>query len=126
MPANERRIRALLAAAAELDRRYQPDAYAFVYEALQETVRSLRHHHRLPADGHVAPQQLLQGFAQLAQRRYGEAALTTLRSWGLWRTADVGHVVATLRRVELVAAHVLDDAEDFVAAYDFGHVFGRI
>ncbi len=104
------------------DPRYLPDAYFFVREALDFTVRM----HKKPAQGamrHVSAAELLEGIRVYALQEYGPMALTVLQSWGLARTEDVGEVVFNLVESGKLGKTESDRREDFAHGYDFEATF---
>jgi uncharacterized repeat protein (TIGR04138 family) len=92
------------------DGRYRPEAYAFVMEALDATVRSAGERR------HVSAGELLTGACEHARHVYGLLALTVLRSWGIETGSDVGEIV-----FQLIDAGVLSKRdEDTRAEFDQG------
>ncbi|MDH4038744.1 MAG: hypothetical protein OEX18_03655 [Candidatus Krumholzibacteria bacterium] len=74
----------------EGDARYKPDAYAFVMEAVDYTVRSLG------VWRHVSAAELVEGLRRAACDRYGMLAFTVLEKWGVRTGSDVGEIVFQL------------------------------
>jgi uncharacterized repeat protein (TIGR04138 family) len=104
------------------DPRYLPDAYFFIREALDFTVRM----HKKPTQGvmrHVSAAELLEGIRVYALQEYGPMALTVLQSWGLTRTEDIGEVVFNLVESGKLGKTESDRKEDFANGYDFTSTF---
>lgn len=104
------------------DNRYEPDAYLFVREALDFTVKKMKK----PAEGpgrHVTGQELLEGIRLFALREFGPMAMTVLTSWGLTRTEDFGEIVFNLVESGKLGKTEKDNKEDFAGGYSFEEAF---
>jgi len=104
------------------DSRYAPDAYVFVRQALDLTVKMLNK----PAKGphrHVSGRELLEGFRRHALHEFGPMARTVLRSWGVTSTADVGEIVFHLVESGVLGKTDNDSKHDFTDGYDFDDAF---
>jgi uncharacterized repeat protein (TIGR04138 family) len=111
-------VRTLCAA----DDRYAPDAYFFVREALDYTVKSLNK----PTDGpkrHVSGRELLDGIRAYALNEYGPLSLRVLHNWGVTRTEDFGEIVFHLVEAGRLGKTDSDTREDFAEGYDFEEAF---
>ncbi len=104
------------------DRRYQPEAYNFVYEALDWTLQHLVEG-PVSADSHVDGRQLLEGIRQYAIRQFGPLASTVFENWGVKKTDDWGEIVFNLIEYDLMGRSENDNKEDFCQVYDFQEVF---
>lgn len=116
---------------------YPPQAYQFVREGLDYTVKSLHGDKAGDASGagrrgegdegrHVSGHQLCLGLRDFAIKQYGMLAKAVLASWTVHATADFGRIV-----FDMVEAHVLrktdeDTIEDFEGVFDFDEAFGDI
>lgn len=120
------------------DHRYRPEAYQFVWEALnfaQEELKmgTLRASEvgagsEEPVEPqkeecHVSGQQLCEAIRQYALRQYGLMAKTVLNSWGVFRTGDFGELVFNLIRIGHMRKTNEDRREDFDETYDFETAF---
>ncbi len=104
------------------DPRYLPDAYFFIRETLDFTVRM----HKKPAQGamrHVTAEELLEGIRIYALQEYGPMALTVLQSWGLTCTKDIGAAVFHLVESGKLGKTESDSKEDFANGYAFESAF---
>ena len=104
------------------DPRYQPDAYYFIRETLDFSVRM----HKKPARGqmrHVSAAELLESIRVYALQEYGPMALTVLASWGLKSTDDIGEIVFNLVESGKLGKTDEDRKEDFGGGYDFTEAF---
>lgn len=99
------------------DDRYGREAYRFVQEGLEFTVR------RRGRKGHVTGRELLEGLRDLARERFGLMARTVLNQWGLKKTADFGEIVFNLVEEQIMSKQDSDTREDFENIYDFEEVF---
>jgi uncharacterized repeat protein (TIGR04138 family) len=100
------------------DPSFSPDAYVFVSEALEHTVKSSRKHH-------VSGQELLDGIRDYALQEFGPMALTMLTEWGLRRTDDFGRIVFQLVDAGKLGKTENDRIEDFADRYSFDDAFGK-
>jgi len=107
---------------ARKDPRYAEDAYVFLREALDFTVKLLEK----PVQGpqrHVSGQELLEGIRQYALREYGQMALRVLAHWGVRRTEDFGEIVFNLVETGVLGRTESDQRADFAGGYDFAEAF---
>lgn len=112
-------LQAELERVAETDARYKIEAYVFVINALEYTLR------KLGRQGHVSGRELLEGLKDLAKERFGPTAKMVLEHWGLAKTDDVGEIVFNLVEAKVLGKTDEDSREDFRDVYDFGDVFER-
>lgn len=101
----------------ERDGRYPLNAYRFIYEALDYTIK------RLKRDGHVTGRELLEGIRDLAIEEFGGLALMVFETWGVRATSDFGNLVFNLVNANLMGRSATDSPEDFADVYDFREVF---
>ena len=116
------------------DPRYSIHAYAFVFEALEYTKKSLKN--RRPARSrssgkspgalrHVSGRELCEGARQLALEQYGLMALTVLNLWGIRSTSDLGEMVFNLIASGDLEKTPSDSRADFDDVFDFETAFRR-
>jgi uncharacterized repeat protein (TIGR04138 family) len=101
------------------DSRYKLEAYVFVINAVEFTMRSLRRR------GHVSGRELLEGIKGLARREFGPMAKSVFESWGVTTTADFGEIVFRLVGAGILGKTDQDSLEDFSDVFDFNDVFER-
>lgn len=94
------------------DGRYERDAYAFVMDGLDHTVRSLGERR------HVSAAELLHGLCGFARDRFGLLAFTVLQRWGIATSADVGEIVFQLVDAGVLSRREEDAKADFDPAID--------
>lgn len=99
--------------------RYKRDAYRFVQEALEYTVR------KRGKRGHVSGRELAFGVRDLARERFGLMAKTVLNQWGINATRDIGELVFNMVSEEIMIKQDTDSHEDFENVYDFDEAFGK-
>jgi uncharacterized repeat protein (TIGR04138 family) len=104
------------------DPRYGPDAYLFVREALDFTVKSAKKGAK-ERGRHVTAGELLDGIKVYALQEYGPMALSVLKSWGVTTTADFGEIVFNLVESGKLGKTDEDRKTDFENAYDFHETF---
>lgn len=107
------------------DPRYSPQAYQFVFEALDYTTNILgkNQHKTTDRDRHVTGKQLLEGVRQYALKQFGFMALTTLEQWGVKQDEDFGNIVFNLVESGLMGKTETDTKDDFKNSYNFKKVF---
>ena len=108
--------------ACEADPRFDADAYLFLRDALDTTVREMRKQWDSD-DRHVSGPELLDGFRRLALKQFGPMVPTVLDAWGICCTDDVGDMVFNLIEIGAFGKNDEDSKEDFVAVYDFHDAF---
>ena len=109
----DERLRAL----AKIDRRYDVEAYRFVFEGLNHTLS------KLPEPRHVTARELLDGIRELAKEKFGFMARTVFDNWGVHHTSDFGEMVFSLVNYGFMGKTDEDKREDFDSVYDFKKVF---
>lgn len=107
----------LLAAILDRDIRYAIEAYIFVREGLDYTVRQLK------KPRHVSGQELLEGIREYALSEYGPVAKRVLSEWGIHQCIDFGNIVFNLVNEGLLGKTAEDSIEDFSNGYDFTEAF---
>lgn len=104
------------------DPRYPVEAYIFLREALDFTMRLTNKPENGPGR-HVSGQELLEGIRQFALREFGPITSTVFRTWGIARTEDFGEMVFNLVNRGLLGKTEKDRKEDFGGGYDFHTAF---
>ena len=119
------------------DPRFHPEAYKFVYDALDHTVRlkytdeddasepnpdeMLTHETDPddvpPASQHVTGHDLLEGLRLFALEEFGCMAATVFDAWGVRRSEDFGEIVFNLVAHGLMGKQESDSKEDFSGGY---------
>jgi uncharacterized repeat protein (TIGR04138 family) len=99
------------------DGRYHVNAYRFVYEALDYTVKQLE------KKRHITGRELLEGIKNLALEQFGALAIMVFEVWGVRKTIDFGNIVFNLVEAELMSRSEDDAREDFEDVYHFRDVF---
>ena len=100
------------------DPRYRPEAYHFMFEALDFTLST-----RSGARRHVSGPEIMEGVRRLALEQFGFLARSVFRHWGATRTDDFGEIVFNLIAVDLLQKTADDRKEDFFGLYDFAEAF---
>jgi uncharacterized repeat protein (TIGR04138 family) len=99
------------------DRRFDPEAYFFLKDALDFTLKRVA-----DANGksrHVSGPELLAGFRDFALEQYGPMAATLMNEWGLRKCRDVGDMVFQLIDEQVFGKQESDKKEDFSEVFDF-------
>jgi uncharacterized repeat protein (TIGR04138 family) len=118
------------------DPRYAPEAYQFVFDALDHATRRRG---RVRSDApppppsaaagggeggvdeeHVSVPQFLDGVRELALREFGLMAPTVFAQWGVRRTDDLGEIVFSLVSAGLMDPDAADDRGAFHERFDLG------
>tara|TARA_R110002096_G_scaffold114770_2_gene248779 strand:- start:2616 stop:3089 length:474 start_codon:yes stop_codon:yes gene_type:complete len=105
------------------DPRYHRDAYYFLRESLDHTVKSLGKKNSLEPARHVRGPELLNGFREMALENFGPMAPTVLSEWGITQTSHIGDMVFNLIGEGTFAQSDDDNPEDFVDIFDFHDAF---
>ena len=110
------------------DPRFDKEAYFFVRDALDFTVRQLKRQPPRPgsaadAPRHVTGQELLEGVRQFALQEYGPMTATVLAHWRVTRTEDIGTLVFNLIEVGIFGRTEQDSIKDFKDGFDFHDAF---
>ena len=103
--------------------RYHRDAYLFVQEGLDFTLKKFEKPNRKP--GHISGQELLEGIRELAIEQFGPMARTVFTEWGIFSCEDFGEIVFILVEHELLSKNERDSREDFKDGYDFFETFEK-
>ncbi|MGH8047809.1 MAG: Minf_1886 family protein, partial [Chthoniobacterales bacterium] len=104
------------------DPRYGRDAYVFLRDALDFTLKKRRKARR--EDSPDAPAaELLDGFRLLALKEYGPMSSLVLDSWGVRSCEDVGNLVFNLVEAGVFSKTDSDTPEEFRNGYDFDEAF---
>ena len=106
----------------EKDLRFSSDAYHFVQEGLNHTLKSLKrggqHAHR-----HVSGQELLSGLREFALKEYGPMSKAVLNEWGIKTTDDFGQIVFNLVNASVLGKNDTDSPSDFKNVFTFDDAF---
>jgi uncharacterized repeat protein (TIGR04138 family) len=104
------------------DARFSSDAYHFVQEGLNHTLKSLKrggqHAHR-----HVSGQELLHGLREFALKEYGPMSKAVLNEWGIKTTDDIGQIVFNLVNASVLGKNDTDSPSDFKNVFNFDDAF---
>ena len=104
------------------DLRFSSDAYHFVQEGLNHTLKSLKrggqHAHR-----HVSGQELLYGLREFALKEYGPMSKAVLNEWGIKTTDDIGQIVFNLVNASVLGKNETDSPNDFKNVFTFDDAF---
>lgn len=105
---------------------YHPNAYDFIFEALQQAqeiyARSITNENE-QEEAHVSGQELLEGVRALAVKQFGLMTLTVFKQWGVRETKDFGKMVFEMIEHGRMRKTENDRLEDFVDIYDFEQAF---
>jgi uncharacterized repeat protein (TIGR04138 family) len=105
------------------DGRYAFEAFQFLFESLDQSVRLTGRHAEEATRRHVSGQELLEGMRLHALKLYGPLAGHVWRAWGVRETIDWGRIVFLLVDAELLNRQDSDSIDDFVDGFDFGQAF---
>ena len=104
------------------DRRYHPEAYAFLRDSLEATIKRRKKSKKEPGP-HVGAVELLDVFRIHALAEFGPMALMVLNYWGVMATSDVGQMVFNLVQAGIFGKTDEDTAESFRDIFDFREAF---
>lgn len=104
------------------DNRYHSEAYAFVRDALEATLKR-RKKNRKETSAHVSAAELLDGFRLHGLHEFGPMAMTVLAFWGLRTSEDVGNIVFGLIDAGVFGKTSDDTLENFRDGLNFEEAF---
>jgi uncharacterized repeat protein (TIGR04138 family) len=93
------------------DPRFAPQAYDFLCESLEHTVKSLKREHA--ESHHVTGPELLLGFREKALQDFGPMAWMVMKEWGIRCSEDVGTMVYQFIGIGYFGKNETDSIEDF-------------
>ena len=102
----------------EKDPRFGPEAYAFVFQALDYTMQVIKGKRQ-----HVTGQELLEGIRQLGLKEFGRLAPMVFKSWGVKKSRDFGDIVYNLVNAQIMGKRDEDSVEDFAGGWDMETAF---
>lgn len=106
------------------DARYDAEAYLFIRESLDYTMKKLEK----PLQGksrHISGVELLDGIRQYALEQFGPMTISVFREWGISCTGDFGEIVFNLVEAGELGKTAEDKREDFAKGYDFHKAFAE-
>jgi uncharacterized repeat protein (TIGR04138 family) len=112
-----------LAEIAQVDGRYDSEAYRFIFESLDYVLYKLGKHKRPIGNRHVSVRELLEGVREYALDQFGSLSRVVLEHWGIFSTADIGEIVFNLVDGGLLNKQESDHKADFAEGFDFREVF---
>jgi len=104
------------------DSRFDKEAYLFLRDALDFTIKS-RKKQKTDLSRHVTGPELLEGVRQYAIQEFGPMVPTVFDVWGVKTCPDIGEMVFNLIRAGIFGKTETDSIEDFKSAYDFHEAF---
>ena len=108
------------------DPRYAEDAYYFMREALDFSMKLYKKpQHGSAKDRHVSGQELLEGIRQFALQQFGPLTMTVLEYWGVRRGEDFGEIVFNMVESGILGKTDKDSRADFAGGYDFHDAFAK-
>jgi uncharacterized repeat protein (TIGR04138 family) len=105
------------------DPRYHRDAYLFLRDALDFTVKQKKKGRTEVGKQHVRGPELLEGLRQYALKEFGPMVPTVFDYWGIRRCEDVGEMVFNLIRVGIFGKNEDDSISDFKGTFTFHEAF---
>lgn len=108
---------------ARADGRYSPEAFYFLFEALEVAVKLAGKDGLQGAARHVTGREVLAGLREQALAAFGPLAAYVWRAWGVRETLDWGQVVFLLVDHGLLKRQESDSVEEFRAVYEFDEAF---
>jgi uncharacterized repeat protein (TIGR04138 family) len=107
----------------EMDVRYDREAYAFVRDALDFTLKQRKKTNREDPQRHVSGQELLDGVRQFAIKEFGPMVTTVFSYWGIHKCEDFGCIVFNLITAGIFGKNDHDTIEDFKGGFVFWEAF---
>jgi uncharacterized repeat protein (TIGR04138 family) len=110
--------------AVRADSRYAADAYIFLRDALDVTIKTMQQNRR-DAVHHVSGAELCEGVRDYALQQYGPMVPTIFDAWGIAKTRDIGEMVFNLIRTGAFSRSDSDKIEDFDDIFTFQDAFEK-
>ncbi len=107
---------------SRLSGRYPLEAFVFVREGLQYTIRKEGKGSHTDTC-HITGRQLCFGLKDYAIHKWGMMALTVLKQWNITGTMDFGRIVFMMVEAGWMAKTDEDKIEDFDNVFDFAIEF---
>lgn len=104
------------------DPSYHADAYGFLRDALEATLKR-RKKMRRENPSHISAAELLDGFRAKALQDFGPMSLMVLNHWGIRSSEDIGRMVFNLVAAGVFGRSEEDSLENFRDALDFEAAF---
>lgn len=101
---------------------YQPEAYEFIRDALEFTIKKNRKS-RPSETSDIPTAELLNGVRLYALKEFGPMAVTVLDFWGVRTSEDIGQLVFGLVDAGVFSKTDNDTLEEFRKGYDFDEAF---
>ena len=120
---NEQSFEDAVSRICEKDGDYDAEAYYFVRESLDRTVRALGREDA--KDRHVTGRELCEGIRDHALEQFGPLSLLVLSQWGVFETADFGRIVHALVNEGVFGKKPSDSEADFKDVYSFEDAFEK-
>lgn len=108
---------------ARSDGRYSPEAFYFLFDALEVAVKLAGKDGLQGAARHVTGREVLSGMREHALATFGPLAAYVWRAWGVRETFDWGQVVFLLVDHGLLKRQDSDSIEEFRDVFDFESAF---
>jgi uncharacterized repeat protein (TIGR04138 family) len=105
------------------DTRYDSEAYAFVRDALDFTIKLRKKNSKDEEQRHVSGQELLEGVRQYALKEFGPMVVTVFTYWGIHKCEDVGDIVFNLINEGIFGKSDHDCIGDFKNGFSFKEAF---
>ena len=110
--------------ATRQDPRYAADAYLFLRDALDMTIKTMQQG-RNDAVNHISGAELCEGLRDYALQQFGPMVPTIFETWGLATTRDIGEMVFNLIRTGAFSRSKSDKVDDFNDVYTFAEAFEK-
>ncbi len=105
------------------DGRYSPEAFYFLFEALEIAVRLAGKDALQGTARHVTGREVVAGMRAHALDQFGPLAASVWRTWGIRETLDWGKIVFLLVDSGMLKRQEEDSIEDFRETLDFERAF---
>jgi uncharacterized repeat protein (TIGR04138 family) len=112
----------VVAEIVKTDPRFNAQAYRFVREGLDYTLK-LHKRTQGTVPRHVTGPELLEGLRQYTLKEFGPMGKTVLNEWGITRCEDFGAIVFNLVQHGILGKSENDKPEDFAEIFTFDEAF---
>lgn len=105
------------------DGRYSPEAFVFLFDALEPALRLAGKEQAEGTERHISGGELVDGLRELARETFGPLAPDVWRAWGVHSPLDWGRIVFLLVDEGLLRRQESDTLADFELELDFEREF---
>ena len=105
---------------------FTQEAFSFVDDAVHAAFRESAGDSQEKQQTNVSGPEIAEAFRQLALRKLGTNALSTLNGWGLHSCEDIGTIISYMVLFRMLTPNPDAEPDDFSGLYDFEAAFPTV